>query len=240
MADSDITECLRRIVESQARLADLIEARIAPALDRIAEGLARLPAPGTGAGTVPADDPRAEALADARRAIRAGNWAEAAALAGDFAIRYPDAPESEALDAAIRAGREESARSLRGELDAASQAGDADRVVELRGALGTLLDPEALGELDRLVIGRLMGLIQKRLLLRPMPADVPALAARVAEGFAATPEGASLRRALPTLRRSAGLCPRCARPYRGTLDACPECLAPPPASAPPAAPAPTA
>ena len=50
------------------------------------------------------------------------------------------------------------------------------------------------------------------------------LAARFAESFAATVEGASVRASLPTLRRSVGLCPRCAQPYIGVADACPNCL----------------
>ena len=50
------------------------------------------------------------------------------------------------------------------------------------------------------------------------------LAARFAENFAATVEGASVRASLPTLRRSVGLCPRCAQPYIGVADACPNCL----------------
>jgi predicted amidophosphoribosyltransferase len=56
--------------------------------------------------------------------------------------------------------------------------------------------------------------------------DVATLAGRVAEDFAHTTEGASLRASLPTLRRSAGLCPRCAQPYTGIADACRDCLKP--------------
>lgn len=214
MADGELIEVVKR-------LADLVETRIAPALERIAEGLSRLPASGT------ADDPRREAVVGVRKAIRAGDWAEARALAGDFAAEYPDAPETPLLEEAIRAGRDESAASLRGQIDAAHRANDADRILALRDELAGVLDPDPLGELDRQVIGWLMALIQKRLRVMPMPPDLPALAARVAESFAATAEGASLLRALPTLRRSAGLCPRCGRPYRGTADACPECLTTP-------------
>jgi predicted amidophosphoribosyltransferase len=46
----------------------------------------------------------------------------------------------------------------------------------------------------------------------------------VAVSLYQTPEGASLRASLPTLRRAAGLCARCARPYKGIADACPACL----------------
>jgi hypothetical protein len=64
---------------------------------------------------------------------------------------------------------------------------------------------------------------------------VVVLAAQVSEIFGATPDGASVRAALPTLRRSVGLCPRCAQPYVGSAAACPRCLSrgshvePPPA-----------
>ena len=48
-----------------------------------------------------------------------------------------------------------------------------------------------------------------------------ALAARVAESFGDTPEGASLRAALPSLSRNAGLCPRCAGPIPERTALCP-------------------
>ncbi len=70
-----------------------------------------------------------------------------------------------------------------------------------------------------------MKLIQRRLRSIPVGSDLAALATQVATRFGGTPEGASLRAALPTLRRSAGLCPRCSEPYLGVDDACPKCLA---------------
>ena len=69
-----------------------------------------------------------------------------------------------------------------------------------------------------------MALIQKRLRAGTIRIDVVELAAKVAERFDHTSEGASLRAALPTLRRSAGLCARCGKPYTGIADACPVCL----------------
>jgi hypothetical protein len=56
-----------------------------------------------------------------------------------------------------------------------------------------------------------------------MRADVAVLAARVALSLDDTPEGASLRASLPTLRRAAGLCARCGQPYTGIAEACPIC-----------------
>ena len=114
---------------------------------------------------------------------------------------------------------------LRGRLDAARAANDAEGVLELRAALAGAVPAEALRPLDQELARWFLGLIQKRLRGGRMSAEVAGLAGRVAEQFGATPEGASLRAALPTLRRSAGLCARCAEPYTGIADACPKCLA---------------
>jgi hypothetical protein len=80
-----------------------------------------------------------------------------------------------------------------------------------------------------------MGLIQKRMWTGTVRADVAELAAKIADHFGHTREGASLRASLPTLRRSAGLCARCGRPYTGIDDACPACLAGPGPAPPPEA-----
>ncbi|MFO0950400.1 MAG: hypothetical protein U0835_04475 [Isosphaeraceae bacterium] len=56
-------------------------------------------------------------------------------------------------------------------------------------------------------------MIQKRLRTGTVRPDVAVLAGRVADSLDDTPEGASLRASLPTLRRAAGLCARCAQPY---------------------------
>src|SRR5262249_8982800 len=66
--------------------------------------------------------------------------------------------------------------------------------------------------------------IHRRLRTGKIQADVVSLAGRFADAFATTVEGASVHAALPTLRRSVGLCPRCAQPYIGIADACPKCL----------------
>jgi hypothetical protein len=104
-------------------------------------------------------------------------------------------------------------------------ANDHERIFELHGSIGPLLAPDALRELDRDLARWFMGQIQKRLRNGVMSTDLAVLAGRVADAFGATPEGASLRAALPTLRRSAGLCARCGQPYTGIADACPSCIA---------------
>src|SRR5262249_6768562 len=99
-----------------------------------------------------------------------------------------------------------------------------------------LLAADALRALDRDLAKWFMALITRRLRTGSVRADVAVLAARVAEDLDDTPEGASLRASLPTLRRAAGLCPRCGQPYAGLA------AAPPPARpaprAPPAVPTP--
>ena len=84
-------------------------------------------------------------------------------------------------------------------------------------------DQEQRAALDRDLARWFLTLIHRRLRTGKVQADVVQLAARFAETFAATVEGASVRASLPTLRRSVGLCPRCAQPYTGVADACPNC-----------------
>ena len=74
---------------------------------------------------------------------------------------------------------------------------------------------------DRELAGWFLSLIHRRLRTGTIQVDVVNLATRFSESFAATAEGASVRAALPTLRRSAGLCPRCGQPYLGVAEASP-------------------
>lgn len=168
-------------------------------------------------------DGRVPLLADFRKALREEDWdtAEAAGLLfqeryGDDAIRPLDELE------AARAGLVD---RLRAALEAAKAAGDPARILELRLAIAPHLAAGAREELDRDLAGFLIRLIQRRLLGGTIGPDVPELAVRVGETFAHTREGASLLASLPTLRRSAGLCPRCGKPFVGIEDACPACLA---------------
>jgi hypothetical protein len=113
-------------------------------------------------------------------------------------------------------------------------------VLELYRALGSSLAFERRGELERDLAKWFLELIHRRLRGGRIQLDVVQLASQAAETFAATVEGASLRASLPVLRRSVGLCPRCAQPYLGPNSACPQCQ-PGTASAPaPAPPAPLA
>gem|GEM_PF-4238279 len=54
--------------------------------------------------------------------------------------------------------------------------------------------------------------------------DVAVLAQAVVATFPESTEGKTLAQVIGVLRRSAGLCPRCAQPYRGIASACHACL----------------
>lgn len=115
---------------------------------------------------------------------------------------------------------------LRAQLEASQGANDAERVLELHASLAPRLSDEERVPLEQAVVKWLMSHLMRRLRAGSVAAEVPELASRIAEAFAATAEGASLRASLPTLRRSAGLCGRCAKPYTGVDEACPACLGP--------------
>ena len=117
------------------------------------------------------------------------------------------------------------AEGLRDRIEAARAANDAEGAMAARDELARLVRGEPLKELDRSLAKWLMGLIQRRLRGGTIRPDVVELATKVAGRFGGTTEGASLGASLPTLRRSAGLCARCAEPYAGVADACPKCLA---------------
>ena len=116
-------------------------------------------------------------------------------------------------------------RTSEARLAAARGADDPDRVIDCRDALTEHLRGEALHDLDQQVVRWLVSRVQARARAgTPAGATAAAaLAARVVESFGDTPEGASLRAALPSLRRNAGLCPRCARPNPGGTALCPRC-----------------
>jgi hypothetical protein len=110
------------------------------------------------------------------------------------------------------------------ELKAARDVNDPPRVLELYRSIAAALDSEPRAALQSEIAEWFLTVIYRRLRTGKIQVEVVELAAQFAETFAATTQGASVRAALPTLRRSAGLCPRCAQPYIGTAPACPDCL----------------
>ncbi len=180
-------------------------------LDRIALALESRPA-------VQAE--RVDGLATMSAAIAEGRWADAEAMIAE----HPDYPDAGRYAGQVASAKQAAGEAMREELKAAQVVNDPDRVLEIHAGLAAVLTAEALAEIEGQVVKWFLALIMRRLRGGTVRPDVAELAARVAERFPRSVEGASLRASLSTLRRSAGLCPRCAKPYRGIAEACPECL----------------
>jgi hypothetical protein len=201
------------------------------AVERIARALesrAEQPASGTHS-----EIDRERSLAEIDRAIRSAQWADATALLEAFEARFPADARLPGLSARLDADRRRSAQDGMAQLEAARQVNDPARVLELYRAIGPALEFDRRATLERDLARWFLSLIHRRLRTGKIQPEVVVLATQVAEMFATTVEGASMRAALPTLRRSLGLCPRCAQPYTGVANACPQCL-----SGGPTAPAP--
>lgn len=210
----------------RAMAAESTESLASRAVEQMAALLDRPAAPAQ-AVLAPAPAPAApvDPLEAIRTAIGGGQWLEAEDLLREFVAEHPDDSRGERLANELADARTRAAHNVRAQLDAARAVNDSARVLELREALLILIEHEARLPFDQELVRWFMGLIQKRLRAGKIRTDVAELAARVAETFDHTTEGASLRAALPTLRRSAGLCARCGQPYTGIADACPKCLA---------------
>jgi len=158
------------------------------------------------------------------RALETRDWALVARELAEWRADPTLADPPATLLARWQAIRQTEARRLLGRIEAARQARDLEGVLEDRRALEPLVDPDEQARLTRDLAGWVLRTFQERLRGGLFSAETALLAARLAEEFAETPEGASLRAALPTLRRAAKLCPRCAGPYDGVEDCCPRCL----------------
>jgi hypothetical protein len=194
-------------------------------LERIARSLEERGAPGMGDGSP--NILRKGAVGDIERAIRDASWSEAERLLAEFEAFYSGDPAAAVLKDQLAAARERARSDQLAELVAAREVNDPDRVLEIYQHLGPSLDPERRGSLERELGKWFMNVIHRRVRSGIIQVDVVQLAGRFADAFPMTPEGASVRASLPTLRRSVGLCPRCAQAYTGVADACPKCLAGP-------------
>ena len=225
-----LIEVLARQAEASSRTAELIESRALPLLERIATALERGPMTFASGSNGEAGS-RGGEIVEFRRAIAESRWEDAQAIVRELALQKPDDPEVKAMSEELERTRQFAVDDLRQRIEAARQANDPEGAIVARDELAKILHGDAIRDDDRLLVKWLMGVIQRRLRTGTIRADMVVLAARIAESFGGTTEGASLRASLPTLRRSAGLCPKCAEPYTGVGDACPKCLA---ASATPA------
>ncbi len=203
-----------------------VERQAIPLLERIALALEHGSLGAVAGGSDSRDAPVDRgAVAEFRSALADGRWDQAEAILVNL-TRLPDQAELVATLTIERdLGRDRALATWTERIEAARVANDAAGALDARDQIAAILPMEDLRVIDRAMIGWLMKLIQRRLRIIPIGTDLALLVARVADRFGATPEGASLRAALPTLRRSAGLCPRCAEPYLGVDDACPKCLA---------------
>ena len=166
----------------------------------------------------------ADPLGEVRRLIDAGEWDEAAERARALAVERAGEPGVAAVVEEVEKGRRAAGLRLREEMQAAREVNDPSRVLDLYESAPRVLDEEDRRELEQDLAKWFLTLVHRRLRSGVLQVDVVTLVDRVSEKFGHTKEGASLRAALPTLRRGAGLCPRCAKPYVGFSEACPECL----------------
>ena len=170
------------------------------------------PAEGTVRGGRPTVDP-------------GGDWSRGPVAARCFSRDHPDDSRIPSLYEELQAAQDARRRDDHlAQLDAARKVNDPERVLDLHQEMIPLLEAEARASLEADLSQWFLKLIHKRLRTGKIQTDVALLAGRIADSFSHTVEGASLRASLPTLRRSAGLCPRCAQPYTGVADACPSCL----------------
>ena len=167
---------------------------------------------------------RARHRSEIERAIDASDWSEAERRMADFEVDFGDDPDLPRMKNELSAARSGSISERLAQLDAARRVNDTAGAFEIYEALSPILDARQKAELDQDLARWFLGAIQRRMRASKIQPDVVQLASRFAESFATTTEGASVRAALPTLRRSVGLCPRCAQPYTGIADACPQCL----------------
>lgn len=199
------------------RMGHLVESRLVPGIER---AVAAIEALGSGTGDAPLP-PEVDAV---RRAISEGRWTRAERLLDAFARDHPHSPQVATLTAALSAARDAEAGSLRMKLDAALADDDPGTAITCRDALTRLLGGDELGDLDRGIVRWISRWVRRRA-RGEVSAEVAAVAALAADRFGDTDEGRSLLAAVPALRRKAGLCPECARPYRGAGEACPDCAA---------------
>jgi len=216
-----IREYLERVAHGGEELVSLT-ARGVATLDRIAHVLSQ---DGTAARQAKQSGlDRVRLISEIQRAIGASQWAEAHSLLGAFAVEFPGDLRQAVLEAELQRARHEASHQHLATLEAAREVNDPEGVLESYESLVGSLEEDARAALDRDLAKWFLALIHRRLRSTKIQPEVVQLASRFAEAFASTVEGASVRAALPTLRRSVGLCPRCGSPYAGIGDACPKCL----------------
>ncbi len=226
--------------EAASRTNALVESHLMPGLARLADAVERLAGGPDTARTGFAhyrDDPDSDsnpdsdsedapsATAEARRAIAGRRWGRADRLLDDLRRDRPGSPEVAEVAAKLATARRAEVDRLGAEVVAATVADDPARAIARRDDLTLHLRGEALRDLDARLARWLAGWVRARVRRGEVTASVAEAAASGAERFGDSADGRALLAAVPDLRRAAGLCPGCARPYRGPADTCPACLA---------------
>ena len=219
-AAAGLVGAVAEAAEAAARIGHLVETRLVPGMERAVAAL-------EGLDSSPAADPMAPEIDKIRQAIGEGRWTRAERLLESFARDHPRSPRIGTLTAELSAARRSESEALRSKLDDALADDDPGTAITCRDALTRHLSGAELGDLDLRLVRWICRWVRHRG-RGDVSADVAAVASLAADRFGDTDDGRSLLAAIPTLRRKAGLCPNCARPYRGGGEACPDCIADPP------------
>ncbi len=222
LAAAAISAAKQRSERSEETLQALAT-RAVDALERLADLLERAPVADPSRASPNSD--RTRLLAEIGQAIGAGEWTDADRLLDEFEANFPGDPTADTLRERREAVRRQEIVGNLAQIEAARQVNDPARVLELYRSVESSLAFDRRAELGRDLSRWFLQMIHRRLRVVPIQTDVVQLATEVAETFGGTAEGASLRASLPMLRRSIGLCPRCAQPYAGAAAACQQCLA---------------
>ena len=169
----------------------------------------------------------ARSLAEIERAIRERTMApKPRSLLDEFEIAFPGDPQVDRLARVprVRATGVRSQERLGRARSGAASVNDPDRVLELYHAVALDSTTRGSRSLESEVAQWFLTLIYRRLRTGKIQVEVVELAGRFAETFADDRRGRqrACRSAHPPAQR--GLCPRCAQPYIGIAQACPECL----------------
>lgn len=213
------------------KTADLVERQLVPGVLRVCQLLEKTnDSLANQSATKPQSEivakvveARQQAIDAVREAVRREWWDQARRLAASFAEQFPAAPEAKDLAAQVEAAFTRKVQSLREQLDTAERASDSEVMLNTRDRLSGYLNGTELYQVDRRV-AHWMAAHLREALAEGRAREVIHLAERVVDAFGdTTNEGAQVRAALPTLRRSAGLCPDCGQPYDVSLVRCPAC-----------------
>jgi len=216
---------------SAEKTANLMERQLVPGilrmcqlLEKTGESTAALNAtPPLLTGKLGSSEECQKAIEAVQELVRHESWNQAKRQAAAVAERFPDSTEAKGLLARVEAEYGRRVQGLRELLDEAVRANDAEAILNSRDRLSGYLAGSEFEQLDRRV-ARVVASYLREALAEGKAREIVHLAERVVDVLGdSTSEGAQVRAALPTLRRSAGLCPECGEPYDVSLVRCATC-----------------